>query len=138
MAAPASTVAAPFSVWVPGALENPLNGSHGHWAKHATWARRRKQAAEMCILHALGSRSTPWPARVPKRITFTAAVYNEFDTDGLAAALKPTRDALKSMQLIDDDRPSSGHVFTYAQVVKRGKDAPRGVQITVEPRGGLT
>lgn len=89
----------------------------------------------MCILHALRSRQPPWPAATPKRVTFTASVWNAFDDDGLAAALKPYRDACRSMRLINDDRPSAGHVFVYEQRVERGKLAKRGVTVQVEPLG---
>jgi hypothetical protein len=60
-----------------------------------------------------------------------------FDTDGLAASLKNYRDALKDMRIIDDDRPSSGHVFVYTQEISRGKDAKRGVMVSVAPRCGV-
>lgn len=69
---------------------------------------------------------------LPKRVTFRVYVHNLYDDDNLRTALKPTRDALKDMSIIDDDRPSSGHEFIYLQEMSRGKDARRGVEITVE------
>jgi hypothetical protein len=86
----------------------------------------------MCALMALRSRQPPWPAETPKRVTFTASVWNEFDDDGLAAAIKPYRDACRSMRLIHDDRPSAGHQFVYTQCVARGPRAARGVTVHVE------
>ena len=53
----------------------------------------------------------------------------------MCSALKPVVDALVSMRLLNDDRPSAGHVFVYEQRVARGKTATRGVTVQVEPLG---
>ena len=121
-----------MTIVIPGKLENPLNGSHGHWSKHARWARTRKAKAEMCILAALKSRQPPWPPEAPKRITFLATVWNQFDSDGLSAACKPIRDSLQSMGLINSDAPGAGHTFLYEQRIERGKRAAPGVTVQVE------
>lgn len=118
--------------FIPEPLQNPLNGSlsHAHWSKKSRWARTRRESAQMYLLQALG-RARLDPV-TPKAVTFHAFVFNLFDSDGLQAALKPTRDALKH-RVIDDDRPSAGHTFTYEQEISRGKGAERGVEIIVEP-----
>jgi hypothetical protein len=120
------------TLFIPGKLENPLNGPHGHWSKRARWAKIRKEKAELCILFALKSRKVPWPPELPKQVTFTATVWNVFDDDGLTAAIKPYRDACKSMGLINDDRPSAGHKFVYEQRTER-KLGTLGVTLRVEP-----
>lgn len=122
-----------LAVFIPGKVQNPLNGSHGHWSKRARWAKTRREKAQMCILVAIRNSIKRFadPA-MPKLVTFTATVWNEFDSDGLAAALKPTRDALVDMRVLHNDRPSSGHAFIYEQVVARGKKSEPGVAIRVE------
>ena len=104
----------------------------GHWYKHARWAKTRKEKAEFCILHALQSRKAPWPPELPKRVTFVATVGASWDDDNLASAIKPYRDACKSMGLINDDRPSAGHKFVYEQRTER-KLGTLGVTVHVEP-----
>jgi hypothetical protein len=116
--------------FVPGVLTNPMNGSHGHWDKHRRWAKGWREKASLYMLHAWGRRHGVDP-KVPKRVTFTAYVGAEWDDDNLRAGLKPTRDALKDMLIVHDDKPSAGHVFEYAQKIERSL-AKRGVQIEVE------
>ena len=86
----------------------------------------------------------------PKRVTLTGHVARLFDQDGLRAAMKPVVDALQIEReirkggaligwhvgagIIHHDGPGCGHVFEYAQVVKK----PYGVTITVEEREVLT
>jgi len=118
------------TLFIPCTLVNPLNGSHGHWSKRARSARTQREKAQMYLLQALGT-ERPNPHTL-KRITFTAYTYNAFDGDGLQASLKNIRDALKDMRIVDDDRASLGHQFVYEQQISRGKNAKRGVQITVE------
>ena len=122
-----------LTVFIPGALKNPLNGGHGHWRKHATTVRRQREKAELYLLHAMHGRQQYDP-KTPKRITFEAVVWNAFDDDNLRACLKPTRDALKSMGVIDDDRSSAGHTFVYQQRVDRARGGadPRGVRVMIE------
>lgn len=120
-----------LDVWIPGKLVNPLNGSHGHWSTRARWAKTRREQAQTVYLAYIcvtGRRAVP---SAPKIVTFTARVWNEFDDDGLRAALKPHRDALKDMRLIQDDRPSAGHEFRYHQQIDRTR---RGVAVRVEVR----
>jgi len=119
------------TLFIPCTLVNPLNGSHGHWSQRARSAKTQREKAQMYILAALNGAPRPNPHTL-KRITFTAYTYNAFDGDGLQASLKNIRDALKDMQIVDDDRASLGHQFVYEQQISRGKHAKRGVQITVE------
>jgi hypothetical protein len=117
------------TIFVPGPIRNPLNGSHGHWSKHARWVKTERERTAYLILK-LG-----WPAysqspTVPKRVDFLVYVARRFDDDNLAAACKPYRDALKDMRVIDDDGPARGHEFHYRQVVSK----TRGIEITVTPR----
>jgi hypothetical protein len=65
----------------------------------------------------------------PKRIRFTADVWNLMDDDGLRLALKPARDGLKDAWVVHYDRPRSGYTFQYFQVIHRSR---RGVLIEAE------
>lgn len=139
-----------LAVWVPGALTNPLNGSHGHWEKHRLWAKDWRERAGTALLIAITNRgrfialafSDAREGLVAMReivtgqkaVTFIAYVAREWDEDNLRAGLKPVRDALKDMRVIDDDKPSAGHTFTYEQRVDRTKGARRGVEIRVRLR----
>ena len=114
---------------------NPLNARKG-WRAVWAYSRDAKRAtAEHLVLEAgvrvlqTGVTKTRLDHR-PKRVTFTAYVFREWDDDNLRAALKPHRDALKDVGLITDDAPSSGNVFEYRQKVERPKV---GVEIVVEP-----
>lgn len=127
-------------VFVPGTPKNPLNGSHAHWSKRAKWAKgwREKAAARVYEIgcHRDGAprmAPTPWAATDPKHVTFTVYGRARFDDDNLRAVCKPVRDALKDMAVIDDDRPSSGHVFEYTQAKPaRSAGAIHGIAIRVE------
>lgn len=117
------------TIFVPGKLVNVLNGSHGHWSRRARWAKQWRERAYLTMLTTpkFMQAVSAGDAATPKRITFTAHTHNRVDSDGLAAMLKPSRDALKDAGIIHDDGPDSGHVFEYAQVIDR---AHRGVAIT--------
>lgn len=122
-----------MTIFVPGKLQNPLNGSWGGWAKHARLARRWRYATTMAVYVAKKSiRVDLVAAHVPKRVRFLVHTGAPWDCDNLAAACKPLRDGLRDAGLIHDDGPKSGHTFEYAQMVNR-KD--RGVEITVEKHG---
>lgn len=129
-----------LTVWVPGRPSNPLNGSHMHWSKRSRWAKgwREKTAAQI-LNHVFRSIKEPqWKGvrtETPKRVTFTVHGPSRFDDDNLRAVVKPCRDALKDMRVIDDDRDSSGHDFRYAQAKPTRKPgAVYGIAITIELR----
>jgi hypothetical protein len=126
---------APLSVFVPGHLRNPLNGSWGGWRKHARlakdWRERTAQRVFLATYRVGAALGTP---RTPKRVTFTACVGRRWDTDNLPAAIKPLRDALVDARVIHDDGPDAGHEFVYAQQLVRKFGAARGVGIVVELR----
>jgi len=132
-----------FSVFIPGAPRNPLNGSWGHWAKHHRWATtwRDRTAQYLFVLRTSGQLRGPgygasYDMRRPKRITLCAQVGRRMDNqDNLRAALKPIVDGLVDARVIHSDGPTSGHVIEYLQLVNRRE---RGVRVTVaeEPIGG--
>ena len=72
--------------------------------------------------------------KTPKLVTFTAHVGAEFDEDNLASSLKPVRDALQDMKIIDNDKPSAGHRFVYEQVYPTPRQS-RGVRIDITEKG---
>ena len=117
------------TVFVPGPLRNPLNGPHGHWSKHARWARTWRERTHQQLWLALRGMDAA-DATCPKIVRFLAKTHNGVDDDNLRAMLKPCRDALKDARIIHDDAKDSGHVFVYEQMIDRGH---RGVEITWEP-----
>ena len=122
-----------LKVWVPGPLANPMNGTRGHWGKHARWAQQWRQRTEQrLLLEKLTGRDTRWreiDPELPKRVTFTAHTVRRWDDDNLRAGMKPIRDGVVSAHLIDSDALDSGHEFVYQQRIKPDE---RGVLITVE------
>lgn len=123
-----------MTVFVPGPLRNPLNGSHGHWSKHRAWAKDWRErthhelwlALRMQLPRVNAVRMDAAYAARPKQVRFLACTYNAVDDDNLRAMLKPCRDALKDARIIHDDGPTSGHVFVYQQRIAR---VERGVEI---------
>ena len=122
-----------MTIFIPGALMNPKNvSSMGVW-KHRRYMKNWRERTAQYLLKAslaFPSRRWPWPPEAPKTVTFTAHTAQEWDDDGLAFSLVSVRDALKDMQLIDDDAPRAGHTFVYRQVIDRKH---RGVEIAVVP-----
>ncbi len=117
-----------LQVFVPGPLRNPMNGSHGHWSKHARWARQWRERTHLAVLEA----GVSWAGlreNQEKRVTFLLHTHNRVDSDALGPMVKPCRDALIDVGLIRDDGPNSGNVFEYAQKIDRAR---RGVRITIE------
>jgi hypothetical protein len=120
-----------FSVFVAGPLRNPMNGSHGHWSKHARWARQWRERTAQHLFVAQLSKQL-WPRAtptVPKRIAFELRTWNRVDDDALGPMAKPCRDALMDAGVIHSDAPDSGHSFSYSQIINR---AERGVRISVD------
>jgi hypothetical protein len=122
-----------LTIVVPGPVRNPMNGSHGHWAKHARWAKSwRERTAQRLLVH---QRMTPADAALfrtptsPKHITFVCSTVRRIDPDALPAICKPLLDGCRDAHLIHDDGPQSGHIVRYQQQI-----APqhRGVAIIVE------
>lgn len=122
-------------VFVPGQVRNPLNGSHGHWSKHRKWASDwRERTTHRLWAFSQWIDLKLWAPKVPKVIAFAIYSRNPFDSDNRAAVCKPLRDALKDARLIDDDRDSSGHSFSYGQVIARHKGAVHGIAIDIRLR----
>lgn len=122
--------------WVPGQLSNPNNGSHKHWSVKAKTRKEWRKATFLCVLAAVRTRleqRAEWryPADVPKVVVLTAFVWNLYDEDGLAAALKPCVDGLRDAKILHDDSPRSGHRIERRQVIDRKH---RGVEVVIEPR----
>ena len=74
----------------------------------------------------------PWSPYEPKLIAFVVYCPSAFDEDeNLRLVCSAAKDALKDMQIIDDDRRSSGHTFVYTQVVTRKRGAAHGIAIRI-------
>ena len=126
-----------LTLWVPGKPVNPLNGSWGHWSKHARLAKSWRDRTSLACYLAVQSRRLPeWlgPASAPKAITFIVQTGAPWDDDALPAACKPLRDELVSLGIIHSDSKASGHRFAYDQVVKR-YDRGVVIEITVAELG---
>ena len=120
-----------LSIFVVGRPRNPLNGSRGHWSVHSRWAKGWRERTATALLGPDGY-ARQWIPAVPKLVTFTVYSWGKYDSDNLQAVCKPCRDALTDMRVIDDDRPSSGHDFGYANVVSR--KGVTGIAIRIELR----
>lgn len=108
--------------FIPGQLANAQNSlSRAHWTVKMAWARSWHDRTNLCFGPA--ARERPWPPSLPKRVTFLAHVRRRFDDDGLRAALKPVRDELRALGLIQNDSPRSGHAVVYEQeLTQRGDE----------------
>src|SRR6185295_12058931 len=121
-----------LTIWVPCELKNYANHG-GHWTGKARYQRALRDKTH---IHALERRDT-WDhghdkAETPKNVMLEMHVWNYFDEhDGLRNACKPIVDGLVNAGVIDNDAPSSGHLFLYTQILNRKM---RGVLITVTPR----
>lgn len=128
-----------LTVFVSGKPRNPMNGSHEHWAKRARWAKGWRERTGMALMpHRSTTRlhAWPWKPETAKRVTFVVYAAARFDDDNLRAVVKPCRDALTSCALLDDDRPSAGHTFLYAQAKPtRTAGAVHGIAITIALKG---
>ena len=129
-----------LTVFVAGRPRNPMNGSHEHWSKRAKWAKGwRERTATACFrvpIKPTEFLTTLFPSpATPKLITFTVHGPGRFDDDGLRNVVKPVRDALRDLALIDDDRDSAGHSFAYTQEARRKAGTVYGVTIRVRLRG---
>ena len=122
-----------IALWLPGKIEHRQDRTSWHWLKHARYVRGIHERVAQHVLVAVPGRVLPWPAEKPKIITFTAHVGRPFDDDNLPPVFKHHRDGLRKCGLIHDDRWTSGHTFRYEQVVSRGEDARRGVEIRITP-----
>jgi hypothetical protein len=123
-----------ITVFVPGKLRNPLNGSWGGWRKHARLAKewRARTTGAVYLDDLMHSRRVRPDPTLPATITFTAHVGRRWDDDNIPGAVKPIRDGLVDARVIHSDGLSSGHTFRYAQVVDRER---RGVEVQID-RGG--
>ena len=123
-------------VWIPGKLENPLNGSHGHWTQARSLGEvAARKSADVSTHYEDAALGLADPPRRPRSTSPSRPTSGPVLTTTTSEQRSSTyRDALKDMKIIDDDRESSGHEFHYRQVVSRGKNAKRGVEVEVTPR----
>ena len=125
----------PLDFLVPGTPRNPLNGSWGHWAKHARIARGWRDATAAAMPRGWLVPQHPGDAAWPKRVIFTVQVGRAWDDDAIPGACKPVRDALVDLGVVDGDAPRHGHRWEYRQAVIRDP-ARRGIYVRVEHRNG--
>ena len=125
-----------LTVFIPGALVNPLNQRGWAWYKQRAWAKGWREKTCLVVRDAVNR--LPATKRVallngndPKRVEFHAYVWSLFDQDNLASALKPVLDGIVDAGLLASDNvivlPAAA--VEYRQVVNR---AHRGVEILIE------
>ena len=122
-----------LTVFVTGQPRNPLNSSHGHWSKHARWAKgwRERTASAVLRAHFIHGWPQDWAPDEPKAVMFTIYSWGRFDDDAYGPVTKPCRDGLRDVGVIHDDGPRAGHRFTYENVVSRKVSAAHGIAITI-------
>jgi len=123
-----------LAVWVRGKLTNGKNQSQA-WQLKA-WGRYKRDWREQ-VLYALllvDWRRGTVAAEVPKRIVFRAWCFNKLDSDGLALALAPVRDALMQAGVIHEDADRAGHEFVYQPCEIAKASTHQGVEIRVSLR----
>lgn len=86
-------------VWPTNPL--PMNGSRGHWRKHASLVRDVRDTAQYRIRAA----GIPLLGRVRAQLTWWAPDRRVRDADNLAQLEKPLFDALVREGVVADDRP---------------------------------
>lgn len=106
-------------VEIPGQIKSMANRS-GSWHVKAEYARTWRFSTKVLVMEARGRNgwATIGPD-IPKEITFKAYTRNPMDDDNLRSGLKAVRDGLQDAQIIQNDRPSAGHVFIYQQEIDR-------------------
>ena len=115
--------------WIPGRLRNPLNGAHGHWAPRARERKDWRIRTQLCCQDAMHRSRWKYSPLVGARVVFTAYVWNRYDEDGLAAALKPVLDGLVDARLLKTDGPDGRHRIERRQAIERKH---RGVEVVVQ------
>ncbi len=109
---------------IPLKTQNPLNGSHGHWAKLAKIRKSQRSVVELVTPHHVIFGDGPLV------ITLTRlAPSSGLDFDGLTAALKSVRDGVADGLGFDDDSDPRLE-WRYAQ--KRAKGYSVSVEIAVK------
>mgnify|MGYP001561686329 CR=1 FL=1 len=128
-----------MTVFISGALLNPLNQRGWAWYKQRAWAKTWRRKTRLLLGDAVNR--LPPLERVPltdgsraKRIEFHAQVWSLFDYDNLVAALKPVVDGLVDARLLasDDAIALPAAAVEYRQEVNRTR---RGVEVVVEVLG---
>lgn len=151
VAAQATKASAPIlEGWKNGALTGFVHGAPAnlknkvsHWSTRARWAKSwRERTANALLPWRVGAGPIgpwPWSPYDPKRIHFTVFCRNPFDSaENLRLVCSAVKDALGpsgarkvGVGIIDDDRDSSGHVFTYEQITSRKAGAVFGIAIRI-------
>jgi hypothetical protein len=114
------------TLFVPGRLTNPMNGSHRHWSARAEWASKWRHRTRIAWLEA-GKPTWDGPAVV----TFTCYVARRFDSDAVPGLVKAVRDEAVELVLGTSDGPNCGHEFRYQQELRPDR---RGVLVEIFPR----
>ncbi len=131
-----------MAVWIAGKLDSRVNGPQGVTLKGRLWRAKkikalRAGACELIFDARVGvgvnlDAALEEPA-TPKSVHFIAYVGNRWGGDNLQAAIKPIRDALEDMRVVDSDE-NPAHEWIYDQVVDRTRAGRRGVEIRVKAR----
>src|SRR3990172_11374859 len=118
--------------WVPGRLRNPLNRGKGeHWAVAARERKAWRARTTLCCKAAMNRARWRYGPLTGAVVVLTAYVWNLYDEDGLAAAVKSVVDGLCDANLLRGDGPAARHRFERRQAINRRH---RGVEVVVEVR----
>ena len=125
-----------MTVFISGALLNPLNQRGWAWYKQRAWAKTWRRKTRLLLGDAVNrlrasERAALLNGDQRKRLEFHARVWSLFDQDNLVAALKPVLDGVVDAGLLasDDVIALPAAAVTYEQEVDR---AHRGVEVVVE------
>ena len=121
-----------FRVFVPGKVRRQDNGQQGSWRAKAGYRKAWQNRVKLRLLQASVQHIKIDPT-TPKTVRLIANVFNLYDEDGLAAALKPIPDILVQSGVIHSDRPlqKSGHLILRAQRIDRKMEG-----VTIDVREG--
>lgn len=122
-----------FKVFVPGKVRRQDNGSQGSWRAKAGYRKAWQNRVRAHLLEASVHMMKLDPT-APKTVRLIANVFNLYDFDGLAAALKPIPDALVKGGVLHSDRmfAQSGHLILRAQRIDRSMEG-----VTIDVREGV-
>ena len=117
--------------FIPGKIRRQSNGPQRNFYAHARYRKAWRTRAQVIAMATIRQQHLDILPDAPKTIRLRARVFNLFDDDGLAAALKPCLDGIRDSGLIHSDAPfeKSGHRILRSQRIDRQHE---GVEILVD------
>lgn len=123
-------------VVVPGLrIENPLNGSHGHWRAVQKRGVAETAATKLCLSQLGAGVRDALRGSAVVRVRLVRLCRREFDDDGLAAGFKAVRDAVSDW-LRPGLPPGRADGKKYGLVFEYGQDTGSGYGVRIELTAG--